>query len=146
MPRRPKDWDEPLWHLADQLSGGNAILVLHEISWLGRSDPMFSTRLWAPWEETPSHLDNFVLVLSGPLPRCIDDRFSSNTGDLGRISRNMTLDELLVRDALGFFGARRSRIAPRGIVSPSPLGIDPSHDLGDSSRPTFIVAGPFAIG
>lgn len=72
---------------------------------------MFSTRLWALWETTLSHLDNFVLILSGSLAGWIDDKFSSNTGYLGRISWNMTLDELPIHDALKFFGSRRSRIS-----------------------------------
>jgi hypothetical protein len=62
---------------------------LDEINWLGRGDSQFSNKL-AGW---------------------IDDKFSSHTGYLGRISWNMTLDELPVRDALQFFGTRRSRIS-----------------------------------
>lgn len=106
-----QSWEDLLWHLADQLSGGNAILILDEINWLGRSDPLFSTKLWTAWETTLSQLDNFVLILSGSLAGWIDDKFSSNTGYLGRISWNMTLGEMPVRDALQFFGARRSRIS-----------------------------------
>lgn len=110
-PLRPQNWDDLLWLMADQLAGGNAILVLDEINWLGRWDPLFSARLWAVWETSLSQLDNLMLVLSGSLAGWIDDKFSSNTGYLGRISRNMTLDELPIRDALRFFGARRSRIS-----------------------------------
>jgi uncharacterized protein len=108
---RPKSWEDLLWHLADQLSGGNAILILDEINWLGRSDPLFSTKLWTVWETTLSQLENFILILSGSLAGWIDDKFSSNTGYLGRISWNMTLGELPIRDALQFFGDRRSRIS-----------------------------------
>jgi uncharacterized protein len=107
----PKSWDDLFWHLADRLAGGNAILVLDEVNWLGRWDPLFSARLWALWETNLSRLDNFILILSGSLAGWIDDKFSSNTGYVGRISWNMTLDELPIRDALRFFGARRSRIS-----------------------------------
>ncbi len=108
---KPDNWDELLWHLADRVSGGNAILILDEINWLGRGDSQFSNKLWRLWETDLSELNNFILILSGSLAGWIDDKFSSHTGYLGRISWNMTLDELPVRDALQFFGTRRSRIS-----------------------------------
>jgi uncharacterized protein len=104
-------WEDLLWHLADRLRGGNAILILDEINWMGPSDPHFTSKLWGLWEAELSGLSNFILILSGSLAGWIDNEFSSNTGYLGRISWNMTLDELPVRDALQFFGARRSRLS-----------------------------------
>ena len=110
---RPKadNWDELLWHLADRVKGGHAIVILDEINWMGRSDPQFSNKLWRLWETDLSGLSHFILILSGLLAGWIDNKFSSHTGYLGRISWNMTLDELPVRDALKFFGARGSRIS-----------------------------------
>jgi uncharacterized protein len=105
------NWDNLLWHLADRLKGGNAILILDEINWLAKSDSQFTNKLWRLWETSLSQLDKFILILSGSLAGWIDDKFSSNTGYLGRISWNMTLDELPVHDALKFFGNRRSRIS-----------------------------------
>lgn len=112
IPRlKVEDWDELLGCLADQLADGHAMLVLDEINWLGRSDPLFSTRLWALWETKLSHIENFLLILCGSLAGWIDDTFTSNTGYLGRISLNMTLDELPIRDALKLWGTRRSRLS-----------------------------------
>jgi hypothetical protein len=108
---RADDWDELLWHLADRVAGGNAILILDEINWLGHGDPQFSNRLWRLWETNLSELNNFILILSGSLAGWIDDKFSSHTGYLGRISWNMTLDELPVPEALQFFGTRRARLS-----------------------------------
>ena len=110
---RPKadNWDELLWHLADRVKGGHAVVILDEINWMGRSDPQFSNKLWRLWETDLSGLSHFILILSGSLAGWIDNKFSSHTGYLGRISWNMTLDELPVRDALKFFGARGSRIS-----------------------------------
>lgn len=104
-------WNELLWHLADRVKGGNAILILDEINWMGRSDSQFSSKLWGLWETELSQLDNFILILGGSLAGWIDNQFSSNTGYLGRISWNMTLGELPARDTLEFFGARRTRIS-----------------------------------
>lgn len=112
MPKPKADnWDELLWHLSDRLKGGNAILVLDEINWMGRGDAQFSNKLWRLWETDLSELEDFILILSGSLAGWIDDKFSSSTGYVGRISWNMTLDELPARDALQFFGARRARIS-----------------------------------
>jgi uncharacterized protein len=110
---KPKanNWDELLWHLADRLKSGNAILILDEINWIGRSDAQFSSKLWGLWETDLGRLRNFILILSGSLAGWIDDQFSSHTGYLGRISWNMTLDELPVRDAVKFFGSLRARIS-----------------------------------
>jgi hypothetical protein len=110
---KPKadNWDDLLWHLVDRVKGDNAVLILDEINWMGRSDPQFSSKLWGLWETELSQLDNFILILSGSLAGWIDNQFSSHTGYLGRISWNMTLDELPARDALQFFGARRTRIS-----------------------------------
>lgn len=110
-PPSARNWDDLFWHLSDRLAGGNAILVLDEINWLGKWDSLFSARLWALWETKLSELDNFILILSGSLAGWIDDKISGNTGYVGRISWNMTLDELPIRDAMRFFGSRRSRIS-----------------------------------
>jgi hypothetical protein len=112
IPKPTSDnWDELLWHLADRVKSGNAILVLDEINWIGHADRKFSSKLWALWETELSGLSNFILILSGSLAGWIDDQFSSHTGYLGRISWNTTLDELPLRDALLFFGVRRARIS-----------------------------------
>src|SRR5690606_40240280 len=51
MPKPKADnWDDLLWHLADRVKGGNAILILDEINWIGRSDPQFTSKLWGLWE------------------------------------------------------------------------------------------------
>lgn len=105
------DWDDLLWHVSDRVKGGNAILILNEINWLGMDDPRFSAKLWRLWETELSLLPNFILILSGSLTGWIDNQFSSNTGYLGRISWNLTLDELPVREALRFFGARGARLS-----------------------------------
>ena len=57
---------ELLWHLADRVSGGNAILILDEINWLGRGDSQFRSKLWRLWETNLSELNNFILA-SQPL-------------------------------------------------------------------------------
>jgi uncharacterized protein len=112
MPRpAASSWDDLLWHIADRVRDGKAIVILDEISWLGRSDPLFSARLWQLWETGLSVLPSFILILSGSLAGWIDDQFSSNTGYLGRISWNMTLQELPVREALHFFGDRGERLS-----------------------------------
>src|SRR5262245_56353005 len=51
MPKpKAEDWDDLLWHMADQIKGGKAILILDEISWMGYGDPQFSARIWSLWE------------------------------------------------------------------------------------------------
>lgn len=106
-----KKWDELLWHIADRVKGGNAILILDEINWLGRNDPDFSSRIWLLWETELSKLDKFILILSGSLTGWIDDKFSSNTGYVGRISWNKTLQELPIPEAKQFFGKRNERLS-----------------------------------
>jgi hypothetical protein len=56
------------------VKGGNAILILDEINWMGRSDSQFSSKLWGPWETELSQLDNFILILSGSLAGWIDNQ------------------------------------------------------------------------
>lgn len=104
-------WDELLWHIADRVKDGNAILILDEINWLGRNDPDFPSRIWLLWETELSKLDNFILILSGSLAGWIDDKFSSNTGYVGRISWNTTLQELPIHEAAQFFGDRNERLS-----------------------------------
>lgn len=110
-PPRTNSWDELLWTISGLLKGGNAILILDEVNWLGRNDPDFSSRIWLLWETSLSKLNNFMLILSGSLTGWIDDKFSSNTGYVGRISWNKTLHELPIPEAKLFFRHRNERLS-----------------------------------
>lgn len=73
MPRPAADsWNDLLWHVANQVKEGRAILILDEVNWLARHDPEFATRIWRFWETKLSVLDDFILILSGALAGWVD--------------------------------------------------------------------------
>lgn len=105
------DWDTLLDRLGDCVAPGKCILIIDEINWVARSDVQFNNRLWRLWETRLSQLEDFVLILSGSLAGWIENKFTRNTGYLGRISWNMTLDEMPIHDALQFFVTNNKRIS-----------------------------------
>ncbi len=105
------NWDDLLWHLGDRVRHGHCLVILDEINWIAKSEHAFTQKLWRLWETQLSQLENFILILSGSLAGWIENKFARDTGYLGRISWNMTLEEMPLPDALRFFGKQRARIS-----------------------------------
>ncbi|MCQ2394758.1 MAG: AAA family ATPase [Kiritimatiellae bacterium] len=100
------DWIEAFEALDRVLSESEnerTLVLLDEISWMGRYDPDFPGYLKDAWDDNLKKHDNLVLVLCGSVSSWIQKNILDSTGFVGRISLEMVLSELSVRESLQFW-------------------------------------------
>ncbi len=108
---KPDDWGDLFWHLADQTGSGPVIIILDEINWMGSKDPTFLGKLKTAWDQHFSKNPELILILSGSMSSWIEKNILSSTGFLGRISVDMTLDELPLDVCDQFWQGHRKRVS-----------------------------------
>ncbi|MBS0622471.1 MAG: ATP-binding protein [Verrucomicrobia bacterium] len=111
-----EDWDDLFVQLAHHTNHhtnrGQVLLVFDEINWMGSRDPTFLPKLKTAWDRHFSKNSQLILILSGSMSAWIEHNILSSTGFFGRVSLDLTLDELSLAEAAQFWGERRHLIAP----------------------------------
>jgi hypothetical protein len=101
------DWSELLWHLAQQTKRGRVIIILDEINWIGSKDPTFLGKLKTAWDESFKSNPKLIMILSGSMSAWIEKNILSSTAFVGRISLDMTLQELPLHECSLFWGNKK---------------------------------------
>jgi uncharacterized protein len=107
-----EDWGDLFWHLAHQTKEGRVLVVLDEINWMGSKDPTFLSKLKTAWDLYFKTNPKLILILSGSMSTWIEDNIIGSSGFLGRISLDMTLQELPLHQCNHFWQPREKLIAP----------------------------------
>ena len=108
------NWAEAFKQLADRIrSGEKTVVLLDEISWMGRYDPDFAGYLKIAWDQFLHPKDNLILVLCGSVSAWIADNILSYTGFVGRDSLDIVLPELSLRECCAFWGGAEARTSSR---------------------------------
>lgn len=97
------DWNDLFLRLAHHTREGKVLILLDEISWMGSKDPNFLGKLKNAWDLEFKNNPNLILVLCGSVSSWIEKNIISNTGFLGRISLNLTVEELPLPDCNKFW-------------------------------------------
>ncbi len=105
------DWDDLFWHLAQATKKGRIILILDEINWMGSKDPTFLGKLKTAWDKYFKKNPQFICILSGSMSGWIEKNILSSTGFLGRISLDLTLEELPLFECNHFWRPFEKKIA-----------------------------------
>ena len=92
------------------------VVLLDEISWMGREAPTFPGDLKVAWDNYFRKHDKLILVLCGSVSRWITDNIVKSSGFLGRRSLNFVLPELPICDAVKFWGDRLDDTSTREIL------------------------------
>ncbi|MCQ2393433.1 MAG: AAA family ATPase [Kiritimatiellae bacterium] len=95
---------------------GRCVILLDEISWMGKYDPNFPGELKYAWDRRFHRRKDLIVVICGSVSSWIEHNILANTGFVGRISLDVVVPELTLREAAEFWGARRSRVATREIL------------------------------
>lgn len=98
IPIKSDDWWDLLCFLAESTKKGRVIILLDEISWMGGEDPTFLGKLKTAWDDYFSKNSQLILILCSSISLWIDENILSNTGFLGRISLNLFLQELPLKE------------------------------------------------
>ena len=113
----PESWFDAFRSLAQSLPSGRRVVVLmDEISWMGKYDANFAGELKYAWDNRFHDAKDLVVVLCGSVSSWIDENILSNTGFVGRIALDLIVHELPPRTCAQFWGMARGRISPREIL------------------------------
>lgn len=105
------DWNDLLLRLANHTRKGKVLIFLDEISWIASKDPNFLGKLKNFWDLEFKNNPNLMLVLCGSVSAWIEKNILSSTGFLGRISLNLTLEELPLSDCNLFWSTTYKNIS-----------------------------------
>lgn len=109
-------WAEAFAVLDGFLDGRKTVLLLDEISWMGKFDPGFAGDLKIAWDDLFKKHDRTIVFLCGSVSAWITENILNNTGFLGRRSMDLVLGELPLADCFRFWGSRMSRVSTRDVI------------------------------
>ena len=92
------------------------IVFLDEISWMGRYDHAFAGLLKNAWDIQLSKKPKLILVVAGSVSAWIQANIQHSKGFVGRISLDITLQELPASECLEFWGRKAARTATRELI------------------------------
>lgn len=118
VPRPKADcWAQAFDALASAVDARERTIVfLDEISWMGRYDPAFAGLLKNAWDIQLSKKSRLILVVAGSMSAWIQANIQHAKGYVGRISLDLTLQELPASDCLAFWGRKAARTATRELL------------------------------
>lgn len=105
------DWGDILWHLSQHTQEGRVIVVFDEINWMGSHDPTFLGKVKTAWDEKLKTNPQLLLILSGSMSSWINQNILSSTGFFGRVSLELTLEELPLHECARFWGPYEKRVS-----------------------------------
>ena len=150
-----KTWFQAFNELDKAIDGRRTVVLLDEISWMGKFDRGFSGDLKIVWDQTFKKHGRLVMVLCGSVSTWISENILKNTGFVGRRALDLVVRELALADCARFWGKAARRIAPREILDilsvaggvPKYLeGIDSSVGADDSLRRMCFLPGGILTG
>lgn len=112
-----KNWFEAFARL-DEAIGTRAkvIVLLDEISWMGKFDPLFPAELKYAWDNRFAKHPRLIMVLCGSVSAWIDKKIIKAKGFVGRPSLNLIVPELPLDECVKFWGRNRERVSTRDII------------------------------
>jgi hypothetical protein len=114
--RKVDRWLQAFAALDEQIDDTKrTVVLLDEISWMGRYDPLFPGVLWKAWETMFHRHERLIVVICGSVSSWIQKNILGSTGFAGRLSRNYVIPELSLAECVQFWGEASLRIAPREI-------------------------------
>ena len=109
------DWNLLFQTLVNQTKNSRIVVVMDEISWIGHKDPDFLGKLKNAWDLGFKQNPNLILILCGSVASWIEDNILKSTGFVGRITLNMHLKELPIRDCARFWDGKGCKYDPYEI-------------------------------
>lgn len=105
------NWTEAFAHLASHTRKGPVLIFLDEISWMASRDPDFVGKLKIAWDTEFKKNHRLILVLCGSVSSWIDKNILSDADFVGRVSLEINLQELPLKDCHEFWRDKMGRIS-----------------------------------
>ena len=109
-------WSEAFASLDGCVGRGRTVLLLDEISWMGKYDPAFPGELKIAWDNLFKKHNRLVVFFCGSVSTWISENILNSTGFVGRASANMVVGELPLETCVKFWGRKAERTSIRDIV------------------------------
>lgn len=109
-------WPEAFASLDGCIGRGKTVLLLDEISWMGKYDPAFPGELKIAWDNLFKKHDRLVVFFCGSVSTWISENILNSTGFVGRASANMVVGELPLDVCVKFWGRKAERTSVRDMV------------------------------
>lgn len=106
-----ENWTEAFIDLSRKTSKGRHIILLDEISWMAKDEPLFPLLLKNAWDDYFKKNPKLILVLCGSVSTWIEDNLLKSKTYLGRISLNINLKELLLPEINKFWTKQKYRLS-----------------------------------
>ncbi|MBQ2631001.1 MAG: ATP-binding protein [Kiritimatiellae bacterium] len=114
---KPADWFDAFSRLEKVLKGkGKIVVLLDEISWMGKYDPGFAGELKYAWDNWFSRRPRLIVFLCGSVSAWIEKNIVKSKAFVGRPSMNLTLRDLPMDVCVRFWGRNAGRTATREIL------------------------------
>jgi len=92
------DWGALFSLLGRMVQTGKMVILFDEISWMAEGDDTFLSKLKNVWEDQYKKNPQLILILCSSISTWIEENVVSSTGYFGRLSWNMHLDPLPLKD------------------------------------------------
>lgn len=113
----PKTWPEAFRLLSRRIpKRGRQLVLLDEISWMGRHEPDFPGYLKNGWDDELKHHDNLILVVCGSVSSWVRRNMLDSATFGGRFSRDIVLKELPLELCAEFWKGRRADLSSRELL------------------------------
>lgn len=112
----PESWLQAFHALDQAIDGRRTVVLLDEISWMGKYARGFAGDLKIAWDRFFKRHDRLVMVLCGSVSTWISDNILKNTGFVGRRALDLVVGELALADCVKFWGKAAGRVAAREIL------------------------------
>lgn len=103
-----RDWSDAFQMLAEHFAGKHVLIFLDEISWMGQHDSDFPGKLKVAWDLHFKKNPRLRLVLCGSVSSWIDKNILRSTNFVGRISLELLLRDLSLKEAYKFWQNKAS--------------------------------------
>lgn len=113
----PKTWPEAFRLLSKRIPRrGRQLVLLDEISWMGRHEPDFPGYLKNGWDDELKHHDNLILVVCGSVSSWVRQNILDSATFGGRFSRDIVLRELPLKCCAEFWREKRADLTSRELL------------------------------
>ena len=114
---RLENWFKAFARLAKVLNPREkTVLLIDEISWMGKYDVTFPGELKYAWDNRFSKNPKLIMVLCGSVSSWIDKKILKSKGFVGRPSLNLLIPELSMRECAAFWRRGGCRASSTDII------------------------------
>jgi len=105
------DWGDIFSDLSQKCKKGKLLIIIDEISWMAMNDATFLGKLKNAWDSNFKKNPHLIMILSGSQSTWIETNILNSSGFMGRISYQLTLEELSLPGCNQFWRSKQATVS-----------------------------------